>query len=682
MFDSKSLRTLEYPKILEELASHCQSSASRELARSLVPFESVKAAEHALDETSEADRVLFEYVLAPEFAVDDLKDILVKSEKGAVLSIGEILKVGRSLRCSRRLISVIEKAKDCPNLYEMATRLYANQSLEDRIFKSFISDTEVADDASAELKLIRQRIRKINQNIKTTLQQYINSSQHQKHLQDSIVTVRGDRYVIPVKSEFKGAIQGIVHDQSSSGSTLYIEPIQVVNLNNDLRIEMANEQAEIEKILREFSSAVTGSAKGLEWSYQTILDLDLIFAKAQLAKDYKAIRPNLNEKGHIKISAGRHPLIDKKTVVPVSLELGASDRMLLITGPNTGGKTVTLKLVGLFTVLALSGMFIPAKSAELSIFDGVYSDIGDEQSIEQSLSTFSSHIKNTISILDRITDKSLVLFDELGSGTDPSEGSSLAVAIAEYLLSTGCRSFITSHFNDLKEFALVTPDVVTASMEFDINTLSPTFRLVMGAIGCSNALSIAKKLGLKSEIIESAESKISKEKKQFDSVLNAAEAKRQKAEILVGDAEKDRLQAASELRDIEKEKMLIQEKREKLDESIRKETKKLISKSVEQAEDILDQLKDILSRPEVSDADLFEARKLKKQLETMEAAYDKETVIAEKEDPTPLKIGDKVFIKSVAKKGILKSLKPNGEAQIQIGSITTRIKKGDYYKVK
>jgi len=682
MFDSKSLNTLEYQKILEDLASHCQSSSSKEKARELVPFESLEASTFSLDQTEEADKVLFEYSLSPEFAVDDISTTLIKAEKGAVLSIAEILRVGRSLKCSRKLIQTIQKAKDCPILNDMATRFYQNEPLENKIYESFLSDTEVSDNASLELKQIRIRIRNINTRIKTTLQQLIASPQHSKHLQDTIVTVRGDRYVIPVKSEFKGTIQGIVHDQSSSGSTLYVEPMQVVNLNNDLRIELSNEQHEIDKILRNFSASIQGSSDKIQWSFQSIIDMDLIFAKAQLAHDYKAVRPELNEKGIISIRYGRHPLIDKKTVVPVTLELNKDDKMLLITGPNTGGKTVTLKLVGLFTLLAMSGMYIPAKYANLSIFDGVYSDIGDEQSIEQSLSTFSSHIKNTIRILDLITDKSLVLFDELGAGTDPSEGASLAVAIAEYLINSGCKSFITSHFNDLKEFSLVTKNVVTASMEFDINTLSPTFNLVMGAIGCSNALAIAKKLGLKDEIIDCAKSKISKEKKDFDNVLTAAEETRQKAASLVDEASKDREKAASELKDAQNEKKLIQLKREKLDESIRRETKKLIENSVEEANEIIDELKSILSKPDIQDKDLFDARKLKKKLENLQAEYDKESIVQDEEDKSPLNIGDKVYIKSLSKKGTLQTMKQNGDAQVLIGTITTRVKKGDYYKVK
>lgn len=682
MFDQKSLTTLEYPKILDRLATFAQSQGGKKKASELVPYEKIADALHALNETAEADRVLFEYSLSPSFAVDDIGDILVKAKKGATLAIPDIMKVGRSLRVSRRLKYTIDKVKDCPLLADMAMGLFENETLEKKIFDAFLSETEVADNASNELRAIRIRIRKLNDNVRSKLQLFITSPQYSKYLQDNIITVRGDRYVIPVKSDCKGTIPGLVHDQSASGSTLFVEPMQIVELNNELKVELVNEQLEIEKILRNFSNQIEGCADGITYSYNTVVDMDMVFTKAQLAREYKATKPELNEDGVIDIRAGRHPLIDQKKVVPVSLALKKDEKMLLITGPNTGGKTVTLKLVGLFTLMAMSGLFIPAKSANLSIFDGVYSDIGDEQSIEQSLSTFSSHIKNTIGILDVITDKSLVLFDELGAGTDPGEGAALAVSIAEYLLRVGAKSFITSHFNDLKEFSLVTKGVVAASMEFDSNTFCPTYKLVMGAIGSSNALAIAKKLGLSDEIIENAKSKISVEKRQFDNVLTAAEKTRMKAAELVSEASIDRENAAKALKDAEIEKKRIEEKREKLDESIRKETKRLIENSVEEANDILQQIKEILNKPQVEDKDLFEARKLKKQLENMTADYEKEAVVEDVKDDSPLKIGDNVFVKSLQKKGKLTSINQRGEAVVAFGKLTTKVKKDDYYKVK
>ena len=411
--------------------------------------------------------------------------------------------------------------------------------------------------------------------------------------------------------------------------------------------------------------------------------MDVIFAKALLGREWKANRPNVNTKGVVRINAGRHPLIDGKKVVPVSLSMNGDDKMLLITGPNTGGKTVTLKLVGLFVLLAMTGMYVPAKSADLAIFDGVYCDIGDEQSIEQSLSTFSGHIKTIIEILDKITDKSLVLFDELGAGTDPGEGAALAVSISERIISVGAKALVTSHFNDLKEFALVTKGVVCASMEFNVETLSPTYKLVMGAIGCSNALDIAKKLGLDDEIINRAKNKVSPEKRRFDEVLNAAEETRRKAQQLVTDASLDRAKAREALIDAEKEKAVIAQKREKLDETIRKGTKNLIENSMEEANDIIASLKEILAKPEeeIAPADLFEAHKLKKKLETMSAEYDKESVVEDQEIPGEIKVGDNVWVKSLGKKGKLVKAN-NREGEVSFGKISVKVKKNDYYKVK
>lgn len=682
MFDDKSLKTLEYDVILAKLATLAQSPGGKALALELRPVYDIAQAQFMLDCTAEADHILFDLSISPSFDVIDIHEAVGRAKKGATLSIPELLEIGRCLRIGRRVIESITKVPDAPLLLEKVSYLYQNKDIEKVIADSFLSESEVADNASSELRAIRIRIRHINDNIKTKLQSFISSSNYSKMLSDSIVTVRGDRYVIPVKNEYRGQINGLVHDQSASGQTIYIEPTAIVELNNDLRQAQFEEQKEIDRILRTLTDRIRVYADQIEWSYEHMVELDLIFAKAQLARIYKALKPDINEKGIISINAGRHPLIDAKKVVPVSLEVGKGNKMLLITGPNTGGKTVTLKMVGLFVLMAASGLFIPAKYANISIFDGVYSDIGDEQSIEQSLSTFSSHMKNTCDIFKKITSNSLVLFDELGSGTDPSEGAVLAVAIVNYILKQDVVALVTSHFNDLKEFALVTPGVATASMEFDIVTLSPTFKLVMNAIGSSNALDIASKLGLNPDIIEDARGRLSSEKKQFDSVLSAAEATRKKAEQLVQDAIGDRQAAAQERENAEKEKMLLKAKQDKLDEKVRKETKKLIEKSVDEADDIIEQLKEILNKPVIQDKDLFEARALKSKLNNMAAEYDKEPIEKIEEDKSPLKPGDNVYIKTLDKVGTLVKLTSKGDAEITLGKIHTNVKKGDFYKVK
>ena len=682
MFDEKSLNTLEYGKILSLLAAHAQSEGGKALCLALRPATTAGEASLALDMTAEADRTLFEFSVSPSFAVDDIEETVVKSEKGAVLSIPEILRVGRALRVARRLVKAVTPVLGVPGLKAMLGTLFSDDKLEKDIFDSFISDTEVADNATPELRAIRLRIRKLGDGVKTKLQLFVTSPTYHKYLQDSIVTVRGDRYVIPVKSEFKGAISGLVHDQSASGATLYIEPMQIVELNNELKTEKLNEQAEIERILRNFSTMISAHADRLKASYASIVEMDAIFARAQLAHEMKAVRPDLNEAGELAVKEGRHPLIDAKKVVPLTLALRADEHMLLITGPNTGGKTVTLKMTGLFVCMALSGLYLPAKSAKVPVFDGVYSDIGDEQSIEQSLSTFSAHIKNIIGILGKITPHSLVLFDELGAGTDPGEGAALAVSISDYVMSTGAKFLVTSHFNDLKEYALTTPGVVAASMEFDTATFRPTFKLVMGAIGTSNALDIATTLGLDPGVVERARGRISAEKRQFDSVLSAAEQTRRRAEQLVSDASLDRERAASALREAEQEKRIIVEKREKLDESIRRETKKLIEDSVEEADEILDKLKELANKETVEDKDVFEARALKRKLENLSAKYDTESVVEDAPDPTPLRVGDDVWVRSLAKRGRLKGINARGEAEVQFGKLAVKVKNGDYYKVK
>ena len=682
MFDDKNLNTLEFGKILEMLAAHAQSEGGKALSRALRPAVTAEEAALALDMTAEADRTLFEFSVSPSFAVDDIEETVVKAEKGAVLSIPEILRVGRALRAARRVTKSVSPVVGVPGLHAMLGALYSDDKLEKEIFDAFISDTEVADNATPELRAIRLRIRKLGDSVKTKLQLFVTSPTYHKYLQDSIVTVRGDRYVIPVKSEFKGAISGLVHDQSASGATLYIEPMQIVELNNELKTEKLNEQAEIERILRNFSTAVSAHSDRLKASYATIVEMDAIFARAQLAHEMKAVRPELNTEGELSVKQGRHPLIDVKKVVPLTLALRPEERMLLITGPNTGGKTVTLKMTGLFVCMALAGLYVPAKSAKIPVVDGVYCDIGDEQSIEQSLSTFSAHIKNIIGILGKMTPQSLVLFDELGAGTDPGEGAALAVSISDYVMSAGAKFLVTSHFNDLKEYALTTPGVVAASMEFDTATFRPTFKLVMGAIGTSNALDIATTLGLDPGIVERARGRISAEKRQFDSVLSAAEQTRRRAEQLVSDASLDREKAASALREAEQEKRIIVEKREKLDESIRRETKKLIEDSVEEADEIIDKLKEMLDKETVEDRDIFEARALKRKLENLSAKYDTESVVEDVPDPTPLRPGDNVWVKSLMKRGQLKGINARGEAEVLFGKLAVKVKAGDYYKVK
>ncbi len=682
MFEKKSLNTLEYPKILDQLASFCQSEGGKLLSASITPCDNIIDAERMLDETAEADLVLFKYSTSPSFGIDDIEQLVELSKKGAMLAISDFLKVARVLRVSKNVVKLVESVPETVLLREYSSRLFFSNEIEKAISDAFVSENEVSDNASLELKHIRQNIRKLNANLKEKLHSYTTKSDVNKYLQDNIVTMRNGRYVIPLKSEHKGKIQGLIHDQSASGSTLFVEPLRVVELNNDLRVEKLNEQAEIEKIMRAFSVRISGIADALIETNSIISRMDVIFAKAQLSAKQKATKPTLNASGIIDIEKGRHPLLRAKKIVPVSIKMGESDKMLLITGPNTGGKTVTLKLAGLFTLMALSGMFLPARSANIGMFDGVYCDIGDEQSIEQNLSTFSSHIKNINDILGKITAKSLILFDELGAGTDPSEGAALAVAIAEHINCIGSKSIVTSHFNELKEFALTVPNIVSASMQFDMSTLSPTYKLILGMVGSSNAISIAEKLGLNSDIVLSAKQKMSKEKIEFNNVLSAAEETRRKAEQLQNSAEITNMRAQNTLTEAERERQVVKEKQEKLNNAIRRETKLLIEDSYEEASDIIQQMREKLDKQNLTEQDIFDARRMRKQLDAMAPKYEENITKTPERQDGQILAGDRVYIVSLQKQAKIIKINNKGDADVQIGNLKAKIKKGDFYKIK
>lgn len=681
----KALKTLEYFKILEMLKGNVSSERAREIIDALRPTSDIVSANGMLTETAEADKILFEQSLSPNFAIDNILFPLERAKKMSVLTMSELLKIAGVLRVSRILKNTISRALDINLLKDYGARLFANQTLEERIDKSIIGDNEMSDDASTELRSIRIKIRRCNDNVKTKLNSYVTASKYQKYLQDNIVTMRGDRYVIPVKAEFKGAVQGLVHDQSASGQTLFIEPLAVVELNNELKTLILQEQLEIERILAELTAGVRADVTELLQNYEIIAQMDVIFAKAKLARSQKAVRPEINGRGYINIINGRHPLIDKVRVKPITIYLGEAFDIMLITGPNAGGKTVTLKLVGLTVLLGLSGMFIPADDgSEISVFENLFTDIGDEQSIEQSLSTFSGHMTNIVSFIDCITPNTLLLLDELGAGTDPSEGSALAVAITKSIKASEAKAVITSHFNALKEYAVSTPRVGSSSMDFNIKTFEPIYRLIIGATGASNAIQIAKRLGLKPEILADAESMLSEENKSFDKVLLSAEIARKNAEELVEQTRVNKAEAEKELKNIQGELKKLRENNEKLNEQIRKDTKKLIESSVEEASDIIDQMKTLLERAD--EQALFEARKLKKHLENMSADYS-ETEINEAMDENldfadgEIRAGDEVYIKSLDKIGKVLSIGKNGELEISLGAVKTKIKQTNCKKL-
>lgn len=683
MISEKTLLALEYNKITEILSGFAVSQSGKVCCRELLPSNSLKEVSCRLDETYEADKVLYAHALSPDFSFDNLEDILINAERQVCLNMGELLKVARLLRISRNVYEMICRINDSEivHIRDYANNLYADRVLEDDITRAIIGENEMSDDASAKLKEIRNAITRCNINIRNKLNAYTASSSQSKYLQDNLVTIRNNRYVIPLKSEFKGQIQGLVHDQSASGATLFIEPFAVVQLNNELTSLKSEEAEEIQRILRAFTSRITALTSQLRQNNEILNLLDCIFARAKYAHALKCEMPKVNNEGRIVVNNGRHPLIAPNKVVPTTLKLCEGKKILLITGPNTGGKTVTLKLIGLFTLMTMSGIFPPCDyGSEISIFSSVYCDIGDEQSIEQNLSTFSSHMVNLINITDNMDSDSLILLDELGAGTDPVEGACLAVAITEMISQTGASAVITTHYQQMKEYSLTHENTQSASMDFNPDTFAPTYKLLLGSTGSSNAIEIASRLGLNEDIIQKAKSYLSEDKVNFDHIILSAEKARR-------DAEEDRQNIANIKRDIlktkseiESERLFIQAQREKLNEQMRKEAKKILQDYIEEAEDTLNELKELLNTP--SEENLFKARNLKSKLNKIDYLDEKSENVLEFVT-SAIKIGDSVYVPSLDKKGIVVSDDGRkGEYGIKLGLLTTNIKYGKVKKIK
>lgn len=679
----KTLKALEFNKILAEIASKASSVPAREAIMEIRPYNDQNYIEELLDEVAEADKIAFEYATNLSFAFDDISAILDKAEVMSVLTMGELLRVSKMLRVAYSVKNSIAKVPDdsLTRIKRIAASVYTDKELEESIESAIISDTEMHDRASEELRSIRIRIRKTGEQIKSKLYTYITSPTYAKYLQDNIVTVRGDRYVIPVKAEWRSAIPGLVHDQSGSGQTLYIEPMAVVELNNTLKTYILEEQAEIERILRAFTLKVSVAATDIRDSFTKIIKLDTVFAKAYYANSVRAVKPQMNTDGIIEISRGRHPLINPKTVVPTDVNLGKNFDLLFITGPNTGGKTVALKLVGLLTAMAMSGIFVPCAEAVLNIFDEVYCDIGDEQSIEQSLSTFSSHIANISGFIEKLNANSLVLLDELGAGTDPTEGAALAMSIAQYIKDRGAKAIITTHYNELKEYAVVTPRAENASMDFDPLTYSPTYRLIVGTPGVSNALLIAGKLGLPSEIVQRAKEGIAEGKLDFENVISSMEEARHNA-MENEEKSKEMLKTAEKtLKEAERERDRLFIQREKLNENVRKETKRLVEEAMGEANEIISAMRALLDDP--TEADLFKARKLKKSLEKYIVNEDNEFMGFGEEADGEISEGDAVLVKPLKAEGIVSKIDyRKNSAVVTLGKMNSTFKLDVLQKLK
>ena len=645
MISEKTLKALEFDKIKDRAATYAESPSGAAAVRAVVPHTDLSSALDALEYTKEAYSALYNVLVAPSLAFDDVTDILKALEKQAVLSPAELLKIAALLRCSAGFVSAAQRLpKDgYGKISSAAASLYQNGALREKIESSIIGENEIADGASARLGGIRREIRDVNARIRAKLNSYV-TGENAKYLQDAIVTVRGGRYVLPVRSEHRMRVNGLVHDRSASGATLFIEPFAVLEMNNDLKALRADEQNEIEAILTALSFEASQCAEGLRGNADILIGADKAFALAKYARATRSTVPVLNDGGRTVIKRGRHALIDPEKVVPIDVRLGGEFDILLITGPNTGGKTVTLKLVGLTSLMAASGFFVPcAEESELSVYKGIYCDIGDEQSIEQSLSTFSSHMKNLINITESVDNESLVLLDELGAGTDPAEGSALAIAAIEYLRSKKCRCIITTHYGELKEYSYTHDGIENASMDFDPVTFEPVYRLMIGVSGSSNAIKIARSLGLDARIADRAEAMLGDEKRSFDHIVASAENSRREAERLREESAALKAESQKELEAARAEKKKAEEIREKLEARAAKHSRELLSDYIEQADELIAQIKKQVEKGD--EKALFEARRLKKKLENSSQRSGEEYAAPKPKriggDP---QVGDRVYV--------------------------------------
>jgi len=682
-FSSKMLRTLEFDKITEMLADHAAVAGAKGRALALLPSEDIAAVTLRQDRTADAKR-LIDHKGYPSFSADE--SVVASAErayKGAVLSPKELLSIASLLYSTRTLLDYLHTDKPFETcLDELFARLMPSRALEDKIRTAILSEDMIADEASPALADIRRKIRVANNKIKDTLQSYVGGNRL-KFLQENIVTMRNGRYVVPVKAEYRNEIKGLVHDTSSSGATLFVEPMAVVDANNELKSLAAAERNEIDRILASLSAAAGECCSLISLNYHNIVELSFIFACGSLAIEMKAERPHIEEGRKIELHRARHPLLDRKTVVPIDVAVGEHHDSMIITGPNTGGKTVTLKTLGLLTVMAQAGLQIPAlDNSRIGIFDQVLVDIGDEQSIEASLSTFSSHMVNIVDILSRATDRSLVLFDELGSGTDPIEGAALAVAILENTKSVGAVTAATTHYAELKAYALETERVQNASCEFDLETLRPTYRLIVGTPGKSNAFAISEKLGLDASIIERAGHLIEREDKQFEEVI--ARLDRERAEMEKAKGEHERLRAEYEAFKSRAERELNQ-KIKKTEDEVEKQALKarqILDSARASSEFIFRQLEDLKKQEdkEARNRMMHSAKEqIRKHLQATEALFDglKISEVSLDEEyvlPRPLAVGDKVYLVSLGKEGVVTALADkHGMYAVTSGILKTKV---------
>ena len=672
----KHTKALELDKILEMVAEECSSQDGAQLARELEPVHTAAEAQWLLGETDAAFVAMAKYGAPSFYGMKNVTNPLRRAQAGGGLGLRELLDIGATLRTIRGLTQWWGKSGSVTTALTPRFEVLApNKYLEEKIFTCIVNEEEVADNASPALASIRRKIRAASQQVRDQLDKLIHSQAHQKHLQESIVTQRGGRYVVPVKAEFRGEVPGLVHDTSASGATVFVEPMSVVEANNEIRVLRSDEQDEIARILLELSGEAGSFADSIIESYHYAVELDLIFAKAQVAYKMKAVVPQVGEDGKIALHAARHPLIAKEKVVPTDITLGVEFDTLIITGPNTGGKTVALKTIGLLTLMAMCGLMIPAgEGSRVAVFRHILADIGDEQSIEQSLSTFSSHMVNIIHIFEVADNSSLILLDELGAGTDPVEGAALAEAIIQELRGRGVRLACTTHYAELKAYAIQTPGVENGSCEFDVATLRPTYRLLIGVPGKSNAFAITQRLGMDTAIVDRARELVSREGNAFEQVVGRLEEDRRKME---DELEALRASAAQAKANAEASQRLKDEAEAQAKKEIdraRQEAAQIVQKTRQRADALVGELEE-LRRQKNKQLSAEQKARLRSGLKELESSSD--PVHQRRDDnyvlPRPLVVGDEVLLYDIDKEATVLELPKDGTVLVQAGIIKTRV---------
>lgn len=691
--DKQFYNVLELDKIIEQLKMKASSELGKSIIENLEPFSSYGEVEMALKETTEAQSILIKRGHIPIQGIHNIIDKVKRADIGATIDAKSLLQIADTMRTTRILSNIlsgdikvetfgnaetaIEEEQDdidkYPIIQSLARSLYIHKDLEKEIFNAIVSEIEISDSASSDLRSIRRRIIQKNQSIRSKLNSIISSTTYQKYLQDSIISMRGDRFVVPVKAEYRSMVSGIIHDQSSSGATLFIEPMSIVEMNNDLRQLKLEEAEEIERILAELSAMVGEVSRELISNQEILSKLDFIFAKGKLSLEMKAVEAKLNRDKKFRIVNGRHPLLDKSSVVANTVYLGEDFTTLLITGPNTGGKTVTIKMVGIFALMTQCGLHIPADyGSSMCVFDNIFADIGDDQSIEQSLSTFSSHMTRIVDILDNVTEDSLVIFDELGAGTDPEEGAALAIAILEDIRMAGASCIATTHYSELKKYALAKPDVENAAVEFDMEELSPTYRLLIGVPGKSNAFEISRKLGLQNHIIDRAKDFLTSDNIELEDVLQNVEKSRLKTEEELRRAEKMREEVENIRNEYNIKMEKMQTSRDKMLENARSEAFSIIRQAKDSTDNMIKELKEIEKQRASKDKDR-RIEKIRKEIsESMGKLQPSvESMVVPKyasKEIKNLKAGEDVDIITLRQEGtVISADDKKKEALVQVG---------------